>query len=162
MVEAGARAYLKVDLEFSGVPVPAIRALVASWSRARPGLGRGELTAMAGALWARPLYECRQAAVILLERRAGLLEAADIAVIERLLRTSRTWGLLDGLAAHGAGMEDIVKVTVYVTDIRAFNDIADIRSRYFPEDGPSSVICEIKALAWPEFLIEVDAVAVVP
>ena len=30
------------------------------------------------------------------------------------------------LRASGAGMEDIVKVTVYVTDIRAFNDIADI------------------------------------
>jgi len=66
------------------------------------------------------------------------------------------------LAANGAGMEDIVKVTVYVTDIRAFNDIADIRSKYFPKDGPSSVICEVKALAWPEFMIEIEAVAVVP
>ena len=66
------------------------------------------------------------------------------------------------LAASGAGMEDIVKVTVYVTDMRAFNDIADIRSRYFPKDGPSSVICEVRALAWPEFMIEIEAVAVVP
>lgn len=62
----------------------------------------------------------------------------------------------------GADMEDIVKVTVYVTDIRAFNDIADIRERYFPKDGPSSVICEVSALAWPEFMIEIEAVAVVP
>jgi 2-iminobutanoate/2-iminopropanoate deaminase len=61
-----------------------------------------------------------------------------------------------------ADMEDIVKVTVYVTDIRAFNDIADIRARYFPKDGPSSVICEVSALAWPEFMIEIEAVAVVP
>ena len=37
-----------------------------------------------------------------------------------------------------ATMDDIVKVTVYVTDIAAFNDIADIRSRYFPKDGPAS------------------------
>jgi 3-methyladenine DNA glycosylase AlkD len=59
--------------------------------------------AMAAALWDRPLYECRQAAVILLERRAGLLEAADIAVIERLLRASRTWALVDSLAANVAG-----------------------------------------------------------
>jgi reactive intermediate/imine deaminase len=66
------------------------------------------------------------------------------------------------LADSGAGMEDIVKVTVYVTDIRAFNDIADIRERYFPKDGPASVICEVSALAWPEFMIEIEAVAVVP
>ena len=65
------------------------------------------------------------------------------------------------LRANGAGMEDIVKVTVYVTDIRAFNDIADIRKNYFPSDGPASVICEVNALAWPEFLIEIESVAVV-
>ena len=66
------------------------------------------------------------------------------------------------LADSGATMDNIVKVTVYVTDIRAFNDIADIRERYFPKDGPSSVICEVSALAWPEFMIEIEAVAVVP
>lgn len=66
------------------------------------------------------------------------------------------------LADSDATMDDIVKVTVYVTDIRAFNDIADIRERYFPKDGPSSVICEVSALAWPEFMIEIEAVAVVP
>ena len=66
------------------------------------------------------------------------------------------------LANSDATMDDIVKVTVYVTDIRAFNDIADIRERYFPKDGPSSVICEVSALAWPEFMIEIEAVAVVP
>jgi len=61
-----------------------------------------------------------------------------------------------------ATMDDIVKVTVYVTDIRAFNDIADIREEYFPKNGPSSVICEVSALAWPEFMIEIEAVAVAP
>ena len=64
--------------------------------------------------------------------------------------------------AEGATMADIVKVTVYVTDMRAFDDIADIREGYFPSDGPASVICEVSALAWPQFMIEVEAVAVVP
>ena len=39
--------------------------------------------------------------------------------------------------------------------------IADIRDKFFPKDGPSSVICEVSALAWPEFMIEIEAVAVV-
>jgi len=65
------------------------------------------------------------------------------------------------LADSSACMDDIVKVTVYVTDIVAFNSITDIREKYFPVFGPASVICEVSALAWPEFLIEIEAVAVV-
>ena len=83
---------------------------------------------------------------------AGDLRTQAVQVLENIK---------DILADSNAAMDDIVKVTVYVTDIRAFNDIADIRERYFPKDGPSSVICEVSALAWPEFMIEIEAVAVV-
>lgn len=66
------------------------------------------------------------------------------------------------LKAHKADMKDIVQVTVYVTDMRAFHDIADIRMKYFPKDGPASAIVEISRLALPELMIEVAAVAAVP
>ncbi|HYB11478.1 MAG TPA: RidA family protein [Alphaproteobacteria bacterium] len=66
------------------------------------------------------------------------------------------------LRAHAADMEDVVSVTVYVTDIRAFNEIADIRLRYFPKDGPASAIVEVSRLALPELLVEISAVAAVP
>ena len=64
--------------------------------------------------------------------------------------------------ANGATMADLAQVTVYVTDIEAFNSISDIRARYFPSDGPASAIVEVSALAWPEFLIEISAVATLP
>ena len=64
--------------------------------------------------------------------------------------------------ANGATMADLVQVTVYVTDIRAFDEISDIRDRYFPENGPASAIVEVSKLAWPEFLIEIAAVAALP
>ena len=64
--------------------------------------------------------------------------------------------------ASGATLADIVQVTVYVTDMRAFDDITDIRDKYFPKDGPASAIVEISKLAWPEFMIEIAAVATVP
>lgn len=83
----------------------------------------------------------------------GDLRAQAVQVLENIK------AILDD---SNATMDDIVKVTVYVTDIRAFNDIADIREKYFPHDGPSSVICEVSALAWPEFMIEIEAVAAVP
>jgi 2-iminobutanoate/2-iminopropanoate deaminase len=66
------------------------------------------------------------------------------------------------LRAHAADMADVVSVTVYVTDIRAFNEIADIRLRYFPKDGPASAIVEVSRLALPELLVEISAVASVP
>lgn len=65
------------------------------------------------------------------------------------------------LAANQAEFDDVVKVLVYVTDIRAFDDIADIRLKYFPKDGPASAIIDVSALAKPEFLIEIEAVAAV-
>ncbi len=58
-------------------------------------------------------------------------------------------------------MKDIVQVTVYVTDMRAFHDIADIRMKYFPKDGPTSVIVEVSKLALPELQIEISAIAAV-
>ena len=64
--------------------------------------------------------------------------------------------------ANGGTMADIAQVTVYVRDIEAFNSISDIRERYFPFSGPASAIIEVSALAWPEFLIEIAAVAALP
>jgi len=97
------KAYLKSDLEFAGTGVPAIRSVITSWRRAQAGLTHDDLAGLVRALWASPLYECRQAAVILLEHSTRLLAAADTGLIEQLLRTSGTWALVDGLAANVAG-----------------------------------------------------------
>lgn len=64
--------------------------------------------------------------------------------------------------ANGGTLADIAQVTVYVRDIEAFNSISDIRAHYFPADGPASAIVEVSALAWPEFLLEIAAVAALP
>jgi 2-iminobutanoate/2-iminopropanoate deaminase len=65
------------------------------------------------------------------------------------------------LRSQSAEMADIVNVVVYVTDIRAFHDIADIRLEYFPTNGPASTIVEVSKLALPELLIEISAVAAI-
>ena len=44
------------------------------------------------------------------------------------------------VVAAGATLDDVVKVTVYVKTIAAFSEIADIRLRYFPTNGPASAI----------------------
>jgi len=100
---AGTKAYLKSDLAFTGTTVPATRSVIRSWCRARPALTREELTAAAGELWARPVFECRLAAVELLDARATLLRPGDAVMIEEMLRTARTWALVDTLAEHVMG-----------------------------------------------------------
>jgi len=100
---ASEKAYLKSDLEFTGTAVPAIRATVRAWCRARPKLAHGELIAVTEALWARPVHECRMAAVELLDANPRLLRPGDAALIERMLRTARTWALVDGLASNVMG-----------------------------------------------------------
>jgi len=65
-------------------------------------------------------------------------------------------------AAEGATMADIVEVTNYVTDMRAFHELTELRTRYFPKDGPASVIVEVSRLALPEWMIEISAVVALP
>jgi 3-methyladenine DNA glycosylase AlkD len=100
---ASERAYLKSDLEFTGTPVPAVRATVRHWCRAARPLDRDQLTAVAGRLWSRPVFECKLAASLLLVSGIGALHAGDLPLIEEMLRTSRTWALVDHLAEHAAG-----------------------------------------------------------
>jgi 3-methyladenine DNA glycosylase AlkD len=100
---ASAQNYLKTTMPFAGTTVPSIRAIVRAWRRAQPGLTRGRVTGLATALWDGPVFECRLAAVIVLTDRRALLAASDVALIERFLRTSGTWALVDGLAADVMG-----------------------------------------------------------
>jgi 3-methyladenine DNA glycosylase AlkD len=100
---ASEQAYLKISLEFTGTTVPATRALLRAWRRERPGLTRGELVAVAAALWSRPVLECRMWVTLMLTGDVALLTAADVPLVEGMLRDSGTWALVDGLAADVMG-----------------------------------------------------------
>lgn len=65
------------------------------------------------------------------------------------------------LEAAGAGWKDVVRTTTYVTDIDAFFQCADIRMRYFGLAMPASSTIGITRLSHPEFLVEIDATAIV-
>jgi reactive intermediate/imine deaminase len=64
------------------------------------------------------------------------------------------------LQAAGASMGDVVKLTVFVTDITRLLDTHEIRTRYFPDPPPASTGVEVSALGFPELLVEIEAVAV--
>ena len=97
------RRYLKSDLAFYGVSLPSLRRTTLAFKREHPEIDRNSLLPLVQALWQRPVHEDRTAACELLVACSPLLQAADMALVEGLIRESRTWALVDGLAANVAG-----------------------------------------------------------
>jgi 3-methyladenine DNA glycosylase AlkD len=97
------KAYLKSGLEHYGVPVPAIRAVAKGVRKLHPDLSHEELVDIVEALWSAPVHERRMVAVELLDAYADRLVPADMVLLEQLLRESRTWALVDGLAGSVVG-----------------------------------------------------------
>jgi 2-iminobutanoate/2-iminopropanoate deaminase len=64
------------------------------------------------------------------------------------------------IEAGGGTMRDIVKVNTYLTDIRHRADYGPIREEFFGKKMPAHTLVAVAALAQPEFLIEIEAVAV--
>jgi 2-iminobutanoate/2-iminopropanoate deaminase len=63
--------------------------------------------------------------------------------------------------AGGGAMANIVKVNTYLTDIRHRTEYAAIREEFFGKKMPASTLVAVAALAQPEFLIEIEAIAVI-
>jgi len=63
---------------------------------------------------------------------------------------------------HSAGgtMESIVKLNTYVTDMRYRADLVPVRQEFFAK-SPASTLVEVSALAHPDWLIEIEAIAAV-
>lgn len=64
-------------------------------------------------------------------------------------------------AAGGSGPENIVKVTVFLTDVNDREKINPIREAYFGEHRPASTLVEVSALVAPAMKVEIEAVAYV-
>lgn len=97
------KRYLKSDLEFLGATVWQIEAAVKELAGERADLTHDELVELVTLLWGPPIHERRMAAVMFLERFSDRLAADDLPHIERLVRESRTWALVDGLAGDVLG-----------------------------------------------------------
>lgn len=63
--------------------------------------------------------------------------------------------------AAGGTLDDIVRVDVYVRDIGDFDAIHEVRRRYFTGVAPASTMVEVSGFVKEEYLIEINAIAVV-
>lgn len=65
------------------------------------------------------------------------------------------------LAEAGATMDDIVKITTYVTDMERYAEYNAVRAEVFPDARIASATVTSPRLVKPEYLVEVEATAVV-
>jgi reactive intermediate/imine deaminase len=63
------------------------------------------------------------------------------------------------LQAAGADFSDVLKVTVFLTDVADRSKINPIRQEFFGDARPASTLVEVSALAVPGMKVEVEAVA---
>ncbi len=90
-------------LEFYGASVGAIRGTIRNASRRYPELQHDAITALASELWARPVFERRLAAVVLLQSNLRLLHVSDLTRVEGFLRSAAVRDLADPLAVDVVG-----------------------------------------------------------
>ena len=65
------------------------------------------------------------------------------------------------LAAGGSDLSRVVKVTIYLTDMANFPKIVEARQRYFTAPYPADTTVEVRSLALPELMVEIDVIATV-
>src|SRR5688500_5776654 len=63
--------------------------------------------------------------------------------------------------ASGGTMDDICRVDVFVRNIEQFDKIHKVRREYFGSPPPASTMVEVTKMVSPDYLIEINAIAVV-
>ncbi len=67
------------------------------------------------------------------------------------------------LKQHGASMGDVVKESLYTTDMLAFKRHLESRRKYYPEGSyPAATWLEVKGLFMPEYVLEVEVEVIIP
>ena len=99
----GEKRYLKSDLDFLGVSVWGIRKVMKAFAEQHRDLPHDDVVALIEALWGKPVFERRMMAAMLLEEYVAVLDPSDLELIERLIRESKTWALVDVLSGDVVG-----------------------------------------------------------
>lgn len=64
------------------------------------------------------------------------------------------------LRAGGSSLKNVVKVPIFLTDMRYFDRIVELRGRWFTPPYPADTIVEVRSLYSQDAMIEIEAVAV--
>ena len=68
----------------------------------------------------------------------------------------------DTTISSGGTLDDVCRVDVYVRNMEHFEAIHKVRAQYFKPPLPASTMVEITKMTSPDYLIEINAIAVIP
>lgn len=60
----------------------------------------------------------------------------------------------------GGSLQNIVKMTIFLTHYSYIENYRTVRNEYFPEPCPPNTLLIVESLALPDYMIEIDAVAI--
>jgi 2-iminobutanoate/2-iminopropanoate deaminase len=88
------------------------------------------------------------------------IDDTKLAAMDEYEQSKVIFGKIKGMVeAAGGAMADVVKITVYVTNIANNTKVWAARREFFTGDFPASTLVEVSALAAPEILVEIEAIA---
>lgn len=101
--------------------------------------------------------------LLFLSGQAAIDESGAIVGVDDIdQQLAQTFANIDRvLAAGGSSRDRIVKVTIYLTDMANFPKIVEARKTWFTPPWPADTIVEVRALALPELMVEIDVIATV-
>lgn len=65
------------------------------------------------------------------------------------------------LEKSGASLKDVVHLTVYLTEMREFPRLGEIAKEWLEEPYPGMTLIGVKELAWPDLMVELQALAAI-
>jgi enamine deaminase RidA (YjgF/YER057c/UK114 family) len=87
-------------------------------------------------------------------------DAKELAGMDEYDQAKQIFGKIKGMVeAAGGLMADVIKVTIYVTNIANNTKVWKARAEFFKGNFPASTLVEVSALAAPEILVEIEAIA---
>jgi enamine deaminase RidA (YjgF/YER057c/UK114 family) len=78
-------------------------------------------------------------------------------------QTRRTLEIVvDAVVATGGAREDVVRTRLYVTDADDWEVVGEVHGEFFGDVRPATTMVEVSGVIHPEYVVEVEAEAVVP